>query len=71
MLTGIDRISAQQWDSEIGHNPESQSVVLLGLFLILCELAFICFVKGEEIQININKKYAVSISEAQNPYAWV
>lgn len=49
MLTGIDRISAQQWDSEIGHNPESQSVVLLCLFLILCELAFICFVKGEEI----------------------
>lgn len=49
MLTGIDGISAQQWDSEIGHNPESQSIVLLGLFLILCKLAFICFVKGEEI----------------------
>lgn len=49
MLTGIDSISAQQWDSEIGHNPESQSVVLLSLFLILRELAFICFVKGEEV----------------------
>lgn len=49
MLTGIDSVSAQQGDSEIGYNPECQSVIFLSLFLILCELTFICFGKQERI----------------------
>lgn len=49
MLTGIDSVSAQQGDSEIGYNPECQSVIFLSFFLVLCELTFICFGKQERI----------------------
>lgn len=49
MLTRIDSISAQQGDSEIGYNSERQSVIFLSLFLILCELTFICFGEQERI----------------------
>lgn len=45
MLTRIDSVSAQQGDSEIGYNPERQSVIFLSLFLILRELTFICLGK--------------------------